>query len=185
VNASPVTGKPEAQVKLPGSNTFIPLDQAQDLPKGTIISVTGDAEIELQDATGHVMVFYGVPDGVPSQFIFQGVVNGVVQLQLTGGNFSKFGRKVSTISAKPKKPKKPVRRLWGSGKGKFTTKGKYASATVRGTNWLVADYSDHTQVTVKRGLVAVKNFVTGKTVLVPAGHTVVINAKKPKTKTHK
>jgi ferric-dicitrate binding protein FerR (iron transport regulator) len=52
---------------------------------------------------------------------------------------------------------------------------------VRGTNWLVADYSDHTQVTVKHGLVAVKNFATGKTVLVQGGHTVVINAKKPKT----
>jgi hypothetical protein len=177
VNASPVPGKPEAQVKLPGSNTFIPLDQAADLPKGTIISVTGDAEIQLQDVSGNEMVFYGVADGVPSQFIFQGTTGGVVQLQLTGGSFSKFGRKVSVDA----KSKKPARRLWGSGKGKFTTKGKYASATVRGTNWLVADYSDHTQITVRRGLVAVKNFVTGKTVLVPAGHTVVIDAKKPKT----
>jgi hypothetical protein len=181
VNASPVPGKPEAQVKLPGSNTFIPLDQAQDLPKGTTISVTGNAEIQMQDPTGKEMVFYGVNDGVPSQFIFQGTVGGVVQLQLTGGNLSKFGRKVSTVSTSSKKPKKPARRLWGSGKGKFTTKGKYASATVRGTNWLVADYSDHTQVTVKKGLVAVKNFATGKTVLVQAGHTVVITAKKPKT----
>ena len=131
----------------------------------------------MEDPTGKEMVFYGVSDGVPSQFVFQGTVGGVVQLQLTGGSFSKFGRKVSAHA----KSKKPTRRLWGSGKGKFTTKGKYASATVRGTNWLVADYADHTQVTVKKGLVAVKNFATGKTVLVPAGHTVVINAKKPKT----
>ena len=29
-------------------------------------------------------------------------------------------------------------KLWGSGKGKFRTTGKYSAATVRGTIWLVA-----------------------------------------------
>jgi ferric-dicitrate binding protein FerR (iron transport regulator) len=71
-----------------------------------------------------------------------------------------------------KKPK-PVRRLWGSGKGKYTTKGKYASATVRGTQWLVSDYCDHTVVTVKTGSVIVHNAVTGKNVIVKAGRSYV------------
>ena len=40
-------------------------------------------------------------------------------------------------SAAQKKPK--TRKLWGDGKGKFRTKGRYAAATVRGTRWLVQD----------------------------------------------
>jgi hypothetical protein len=172
-----VPGKPEPQVKLPGSNTFVPLSEAKDLPNGTTVDVTGQAQIQLEDTSGNEMVFYGQNDGVSSQFVFQGTKNGVVQLQLTGGTGGSSHRySLNTPDAK----KKPTRRLWGSGKGKFTTKGKYASATVRGTNWLVADYPDHTLVTVRKGLVAVQNFVTKKTVLVPAGHSVIV-----KGKTHK
>jgi ferric-dicitrate binding protein FerR (iron transport regulator) len=52
---------------------------------------------------------------------------------------------------------------------------------VRGTIWLVADYSDHTLVTVKRGLVSVKDLVTGKAKLVPAGHSIIVRQKTKKT----
>jgi hypothetical protein len=169
-------------VKLPGSNTFVPLSDAKDLPNGTTIDVTGQAQIELQDVSGNEMVFYGQSDGVPSQFIFQGTKGGVVQLQLTGGTGGSSSHSYG-LSRPGAKSKKPTRRLWGSGKGKFTTKGKYASATVRGTNWLVADYADHTLVTVKRGLVAVQNFATKKLTLVPAGHSVIVNAPHGRTKT--
>ena len=177
MNAQPVPGKPEPQVKLPGSNTYVPLSEAKDLPNGTIVSLGGQAEIQLDDTSGNHMIFYGQSDGVPSQFIFQGTKGGVVQLQLTGGGSSSSHSYSLNRPGAKAKPKKPTRRLWGSGKGKFTTKGKYASATVRGTNWLIADYADHTLVTVRRGLVAVQNFVTKKTVLVPAGHSVIVSQK--------
>jgi hypothetical protein len=123
------------------------------------------------------MIFFGQSDGVPSQFVFQGTVGGVVQLSLVGGNLKGY-RSPSAFTANSKKP---ARRLWGSGKGKFTSKGKYASATVKGTIWLIADYSDHTLVTVRRGLVSVKDFVTGKTKLVPAGHSIIVHSKTKKT----
>jgi Nidogen-like/HYR domain/Fibronectin type III domain len=185
VNARPVLGKQEAKVKLPGSNKYVSLSEAKHLPPGTTVNVSGKAAIKLSDPKGHQMTFYGQPDGVPSVFVIQKTQAGVVQLQLVGGNFKACSRKgyrtLSGVSAKPKpktKLKKPVRRLWGSGKGKFTTKGKYASATVRGTIWRVADYCNGTQVTVRRGLVSVKNFVTHKTKLVKAGHT-YFAAKKP------
>jgi HYR domain len=177
LNAQPVPGKPEAKVKLPGTNTFVPLSQAKDLPKGTTIDVTGQAQIDLSDPKGNEMIFFGQNDGVPSQFVFQGTVGGVVQLSLVGGNLKGY-RSPSAFAAKSKKP---ARRLWGSGKGKFTSKGKYASATVKGTIWLIADYSDHTLVTVRRGLVSVKDFVTNKTKLVPAGHSIIVHAKTKKT----
>jgi hypothetical protein len=183
VNAKPVPGKDEAKVKLPGSNTFVPLDQAQNLPPGTIVDVSGNAAIQLADPNGNEMTFSGQlgngpSDNVPSQFVYQGVTKGVVQLALTGGNFSSFKRTISAVHAKAKKP---VRRLWGSGKGKFRTKGKYAAATVRGTIWEVADFKDNTLCLVKRGVVAVQDFVKKKTVLVKAGHSYTAVSKKKKT----
>jgi hypothetical protein len=178
VNAKPVPGAPEAKVKLPGSNTYIPLSEAQNLPPGTTVDVSGTAEIDLTDPAGSTMTFYGVPDGVPSTFILEGVQNGVVQIVLADAKPGSSSRHLSVdAKPKPKPPKKkknkPVARLWGSGKGKFTTKGKYASATVLGTIWLVADYSDHTLVTVKRGLVSVQDFVKHKIVKVPAGKSYI------------
>jgi hypothetical protein len=147
------------------------------------VDVSGNAAIDIQDPSGNHMIFFGQNDGVPSVFVFQGIKGGYVQLVLTGGTGSK-SRKISVLGSPAAKSKKPIRRLWGSGKGKFTTKGKYAAATVRGTIWLVADYTDHSLVTVKRGLVAVQDLVTNKTTLVPAGHSIIVNAK-PKKQPHK
>ena len=62
-----------------------------------------------------------------------------------------------------------IRQLWGNGSGHFRTKGRYAAATVRGTNWLTADRCDGTQVKVRRGVVAVLDIPLRKTVTVRAG----------------
>ncbi len=53
------------------------------------------------------------------------------------------GARSAAADAKKKKkgPKSVLGKLWGSGKGKFRTSGKYSSATVRGTIWLVAGSS--------------------------------------------
>ena len=61
------------------------------------------------------------------------------------------------------------RRLWGSGHGRFRTRGRGSSATVRGTIWLTEDRCNGTVTRVKRGVVAVEDFRTGKTKLVRAG----------------
>ena len=75
-----------------------------------------------------------------------------------------------------------MRRLWRSGKGKFSTKGRYASATIRGTIWQIADFKDGTLVQVKRGVVAVRDLVLKKTVLVRAGKSYFASSKKPARK---
>ncbi|HXZ57448.1 MAG TPA: hypothetical protein VEG40_07690, partial [Gaiellaceae bacterium] len=73
--------------------------------------------------------------------------------------------------------KKKKRHLWGSGKGKFRTKGKSASATVRGTIWLTQDTCTTTLVHVKRGVVDVFDFAKHKHVFVKAGHTYVAHVR--------
>jgi hypothetical protein len=59
--------------------------------------------------------------------------------------------------------------VWGSGKGHFRTKGRYAAATVRGTLWLTLDRCDGTYILVKRGKVEVRDLVKRKTVLLTPG----------------
>jgi hypothetical protein len=171
-----------------------PINPGDPIPPGAKIDVSGNAAIDLTDPNGQDMIFFGQPDGVPTVFIYLGIKDGVVQLALVDGTTSS-SRKVSALGSKPKppkkpkkqKPKKPLVRLWGAGKGHFAAKGKYASAEVRGTIWLIADYPDHTLVTVKRGVVAVVNFVTHRTTLVTAGHSIIVYAKpkpaKPKPAT--
>jgi hypothetical protein len=73
----------------------------------------------------------------------------------------------SRARAAQKKPKS--RRLWGDGKGKFRTKGRYAAATVRGTRWLTQDSCAGTLIRVTQGSVTVRNNVLRRTVIVRKG----------------
>ena len=62
------------------------------------------------------------------------------------------------------------RRLWGSGKGNYTTSGSYGSATVRGTTWLVVDRCDaSTLFKVSEGTVWVNDFVKHRLIVLTAG----------------
>ena len=66
------------------------------------------------------------------------------------------------------------RKLWGSGSGNYKTVGSHGAATVRGTIWLVSDHCDgSTHFKVKKGVVAVRDFVKHKTVTLEAGESYV------------
>ncbi len=92
-------------------------------------------------------------------------------LTLTGGDFAVCGkRKLANVAKKPPPKQKSVRHLWGNGKGKFRTKGRYSAATVRGTHWLTDDRCDGTLTYVKRGTVSVLDFPKHRTVTVRQGH---------------
>jgi hypothetical protein len=55
--------------------------------------------------------------------------------------------------------------------GQFSTRGRYSTATVRGTDWGVKDRCDGTLTLVHRGTVDVLDFATRKTIAVHAGHS--------------
>ena len=179
VNAYPVEGFPAPKVKYPGSDEWVVLSDPYLLPLGTQVDLSGGAAIEFTDQTGQTMIFYGEDDGVTSQFTIgqltaarravsvRGAVGPpVVDVQLGGGDFTRCtnARFLSSAAAQ-----KPVRRLWGKGKGNYRTRGRYASGTVRGTWWLTEDFCNGTRVTVKEGAVEVYDSVKKKTVLVTAG----------------
>ncbi|HEX6619545.1 MAG TPA: hypothetical protein VF024_07795, partial [Solirubrobacteraceae bacterium] len=79
-------------------------------------------------------------------------------------------------------PKSVLGKLWGSGKGRFRTDGKYSSATVRGTIWLVEDRCEGTLTKVRRGTVAVRDFTRRRTVAVKAGHSYLASAATKKSR---
>jgi hypothetical protein len=88
-------------------------------------------------------------------------------------------RGASAAAARKKKgPKASLGKLWGSGKGKFRTTGKYSAATVRGTVWLTQDRCDGTLTKVTRGSVRVRDFKRHKTVTVKAGRSYLARARR-------
>ncbi len=106
-----------------------------------------------------------VAANLPAQFTAtQPASGGVTTLTLVGADFSSCGSPRSLAASK-----KPIRQLWGSGKGTFRTTGRYAAATVRGTIWLVQDRCDGTLTQVVEGVVSVFDSARNKTVSVSAG----------------
>ena len=134
-------------IKLPGQTTFVPLPAIKNIPNGS----------EIDARKGHVTLTSIPKAGAPPEtaefwdglFIVNqknGVTTVKLSEKLTG---CPKGFQSSLASAAAKKPK--TRKLWGSGKGKFRTEGKYSAATVRGTVWLVQDTCTTTLTRVKVG----------------------------------
>jgi hypothetical protein len=87
------------------------------------------------------------------------------------------GVSAAAVSKKKKGAHAVLGKLWGNGKGKFRTNGKYSSATVRGTIWLTSERCDGTLTTVKRGTVRVRDLRRHRTITVKAGHSYLARAR--------
>jgi hypothetical protein len=61
------------------------------------------------------------------------------------------------------------RHLWGNARGRYRTRGRYSTATVRGTIWVQKDSCNTTTTSVRQGVVTVKDLVKRKNVRVKAG----------------
>lgn len=94
----------------------------------------------------------------------------MTELALRGRGLATCPRRVPrrARASKRKDEIKPRRSLWTRGKGRFRTRGRYGSATVRGTWWLTQDRCDGTLVRVREGVVAVRDIPARRTVTVRA-----------------
>ena len=61
------------------------------------------------------------------------------------------------------------RRLFGNAHGRFRTRGRFATASVRGTEWLTEDRCSGTLVRVTEGAVAVRDLRRRRTIIVRSG----------------
>ena len=98
--------------------------------------------------------------------ILQGQSSPVTDLVLRSGDFDQVCGSGGVDIARASASTQSVRHLWASGKGKFRTTGRFASASIRGTEWLTEDRCDGTQITVKTGAVSVFDKTLNKSVVV-------------------
>lgn len=174
--AEPTTGKfvgakfvsGTVLVQIPPSKAFVPLRVGDVIPVGSLVDAT----------KGRVSITIKLPNGkLQSSDFYSGVFrvtqakSGLATMALAGGNFKGCGRAASAVQAA--KSKKVVRQLWGSGSGRFATKGRYAAATIRGTTWDTIDRCDATVIKVTAGKVAVRDLKTKRTVIVKKGRQYV------------
>jgi len=161
-------------IKEPGGQ-FVPLNGQTEIPLGS----------QIDTLKGTVRLIAGLGGGKTNSGDFSQGIFTILQakkakafmtLKMGGGNFGICrGGSAQALSIESKKSearkRKRVRRLFGSAKGRFTTRGRASSATVLGTKWLVEDRCDGTLTRVLRGVVRVRDFRAHKTVKVPAGHS--------------
>jgi hypothetical protein len=171
-NLEPVSGK--VFIKLPGSDVYIPLEEATLIPIGTIIDARGGhAHLTLANADGTTY------EGEFWEGLFQ-VLQGegdhpIATLKLRddllGDTHTRAAIPGSPFDAViSRKRGKKKNGLWGNAKGNYRTSGKGGSATVRGTFWYVANYANGTYFKVNRGIVDVKTLHC-PTFKLKAGHS--------------
>jgi len=159
----PPTGAPSGTVLVNGrafAAGTIPYNATVDVTNGAILLRTTTGNLRVSPAGGRPAVFVlrrGTDNGRP-----------IVELALTRGDFSVCPRR-RTRSARATNT--VIRQLWGDGTGSFRTKGRYASATVRGTRWLTTDRCDGTLTRVTRGIVEVNDVPKRRRVTVRAPRT--------------
>jgi hypothetical protein len=153
------------RIKVPGAKHYTKLTSGAQVPMGTLLD-TKKGRLTLVSAdklgiTQHAGFYQGI-------FQVKGQTKGrkpITLLNLAGPKPACGGK--ASIARK----RRSSRRLWGSGKGRFRTKGQFSSATVRGTIWLTQDSCKGTLVKVKRGVVTVDDFTARKNFKVKAGHS--------------
>jgi Ca2+-binding RTX toxin-like protein len=162
--------KPGGKVTKLTSTTLVPTGTTVNTTKGTVTVTSRARAGNLQSAQFSLGTFklnLKTTDGATEA----GLTGPTTQFRKCSASHRFLTTTAKTASAAKKRKavrRTPIRRLFGSGKGRFRTKGYYGSATVRGTHWLVEDYCDGTKITVTTGFVDVNDFAAKKTVRVKA-----------------
>jgi hypothetical protein len=195
-NVEPVSGV--VFIKIPGgaraakrwklgpaqANGFVRLDEAKNVPLHSTLDTT-NGRVQLQTAAGKAGGVTKTQNGEFFQGVFQFTqTKGKAPItQLTLNGQLDCSSKKTEVTGAAKKKKAKSRSLWGSDHGgRFRTRGRHSSATVRGTEWLTKDTCTTTTTVVKSGTVVVHDFAKDKDVKVKKGHKYVARAKKAKKK---
>ena len=161
-----VTPTGKVRVTLPGSGHSYVLRGTSKVPVGSTFDVR-DGKVSLVSA---------LPGNTTQSGRFWGgffkvrqsksrSLRGMTTLELRG-------RLTCSQASSAATKKRRTNTLWGSDRrGKFRTRGRNATATVRGTVWRTTDRCDGTLVSVSSGAVSVRDSVRKRTVTVRKGHS--------------
>jgi hypothetical protein len=167
VNVAPVSGV--VKVRLRGTNRFVNLARLRNVPVGSEFDVR-KGRVRLVSAAGAKKTQTGVFYAGRAIVRQKKAKTPVTTLELSGPLACP---KRSFAAAAPPR----TRRLWGNGKGRFSTKGRFASAAVRGTTWLTEDRCDGTLIRVQSGTVQVTDQVRNRQITLHAGQSYLARAR--------
>jgi DNA-binding beta-propeller fold protein YncE len=161
VIVEPAAGR--VRVRLPGEDNFVSLRTLRVVPVGSLVDARrGKALLSsIRDRGGSVQQghfsqgLFQVRQRRSERFITELVLRGDIGPCPRGNSASASAR--------------ASRKLWGNGRGRFRTRGRYSSGAVRGTRWLVADTCKGTLTVVRRGRVAVRDFTRDLTTVLEKG----------------
>jgi hypothetical protein len=157
--------------RLPDDHVVLPLDSVVDTTRGRArVAVEADDAGTIESAefyTGAFGVFQRRTAADPSASI--------ADIVLAAGNFGACRRAAGALATPSRRPR-PIRRLWGAASGQFRTRGRYASATIRGTRWLTQDFCSATRVTVRKGVVDVFDYRRKRARRIRAGQSITVTA---------
>lgn len=169
-----------AKARKAQSGGFVPLAQVASVPVKSQVDVS-KGEVKLTSAANlRGLVQQSNFYSGRFQVLQKASSRPVTELRMTGGSFrsckvSKRSSAGGPDALAAASRGKRVRRLWGNGKGRFRTRGRYSSATVRGTTWLVQDHCGGTLTRVARSprtnRVVVRDFARKRNVTVRAGRS--------------
>jgi hypothetical protein len=181
VNVAVVRGT--VRIRRRGRRRFVRLRDASQIPVGSLIDARRGT-VRLTTATPGG----GTQSGDFSGGIFQVLqsrkarARGLTTLPLKGGNFRRCrtGARRSVLSgpSADAAQSRRIRRLRGNARGRFRTRGRNSSATVRGTIWDTIDRCDGTLTSVRVGRVLVRDFVRRRNVLLRAGQSYLARARR-------
>jgi len=173
VNANAQVGRGRIFVKRPGSDQFQELRDARSIPVGSEVDAT-KGTVELETASNNT-------GGSQTGKFFDGAfvmtqtsgARPITDLTLSGRLDKCSGRAKGGAGAA-----RSSRRLWGNARGRFRTRGRHASASVRGTLWSMRDTCSATTVKVARGAVVVRDFSKRKNIRLKAPKSYTARARR-------
>jgi hypothetical protein len=167
-NATPASGS--VLVKAPGTNRFVRLGGAQQIPIGSQLDTTkGSVDLTTAaNATGATQsgtfsggIFTLAQRSGPRPFT--DLVLGGPKLRCRAGN-----GQVRLVRHSP-----TARQLFANVHGRYRSRGRNSIATVNGTKWLTKDTCAGTLTLVRQGTVVVRDLVKHRTVTLRSGQRYV------------
>jgi hypothetical protein len=177
---APGTQAVEALTK---GQAFIPLTEARQIPVGSVLETTGGV-VGITTATTASRKGK-LQSGDFGAGIFKLLQNrkqkGLTDLDIIDNHSASqvcttVGKKVKGKAYAAKLSSKTLGRVNASGHGRFSVRGQYSAATVRGTVWNVGNRCEGTLTHVTRGVVSVRDFSRRKTITLFTGQSYLAKA---------
>ncbi|HWX45931.1 MAG TPA: choice-of-anchor Q domain-containing protein [Solirubrobacteraceae bacterium] len=159
---------------------FIPLTEARQIPVGSTLDTTaGVVSITTATTASRKGKLQSGDFGAGIfKLLQQRRQRGLTELNIIDNHSARqVCATVGKARIAAKQPSnKVLGRLNASSHGRFTARGHYSAATVRGTIWSVANQCDGTLTRVKRGVVSVRDFRRRKTITLFTGQSYLARA---------